>query len=215
MRIGTAILFLFASLVLVSCKKKEASDTKPPACTVVIEKLDSCVHDLSRCESETGWPNDSCDQVQPSPATPPLTEGLGEGVSAEAPEEFEPKAGETYVLGQGNQTVVMNPKPVQDDVRRFVQGSVCRFDSEGKVKIVGKRVYKMDGDGEEETEYLVRYTRDPVPETLRPGDDEAADAEPYECPDGTVFYLDDVSILEEEDRDAFEAAKKLLNSEKP
>jgi len=207
MRHLLAVLSLTLPLALASCKKKEAPrDTAPDKTVAAQKQADECAELLKTCMYESCPP----EQPETSDAATDLT-----GTEAEMP-EFEVKIGETYVLGQGNQTVVMNPKPVQDDLRRFAKGSVCRFDPMGKVKIVGKRVYKMDGDGEEETEYLVRYAREPAPEALHPGVLEYPDADPYECPDGTVFYLDDVTILEPEEPDAaFEAAKKLLSSEKP
>lgn len=208
MRIGTAVLFLSVSLAFAACKKKSKTPTEPAK------------------EEATAEP---AKPAPPVPAPPPrdepaagsaddhptTTEGLGEAESEDPyPEALEIKIGETYILSQGRETVVMNPKPVSDGIRRFPRGAVCRFDPEGKVKIVGKRVVKEAG--EEEVTYLARYTRDASAEALRPGATEDADALPYECPTGTVFFLDEPDLLEEDEPDArFDAARKLLDSEKP
>lgn len=211
MRIGTAILFLSASLALAACKKKSEApaDTAPDPATEP-KKTDSLEPLPAPRDPRTAGP-------ERAPVPPPSNEGDGEATSddaiVEAP-ELEIKVGGTYAIGQGDQVVVMNPKPVDDGLRRFAKGSTCRYDPEGTVKIVGKRRVKM-GD-EEHDEYLVRYARDPAAEELRPGAIERSDEEPYECPNGTVFFIEDVTVLEADEPDPrFEAARKLLNSEKP
>lgn len=206
------VLSIAATLALVSCKKKEqAPDTRSATEECVSEKevFESCERALQGCHADLvdcgTRPIDACPPTQAeSPYEPPPER---EGVE-------EPKTGATYVLGQGNQTVVMNPRPVDDGLRRFAKGSVCRFDPEGTVVIVGKRIIKEEGEAY--PEYLVRYTRDAAPEALQVGAVDPPDAEPYECPNGTVFFLDDISILEVPEEDPrYGEAKKLLDSEKP
>ena len=205
MRVRTTILFLLVPLALVACGKKDEKAEKPPS-----------AEPRPRVRVEPAQPDGAAPQATPAPPTA-TTEGLEEGASSDALAEVpavEIKVGATYVIGQGDQTVVMNPKPVDDGLRRFAKGSVCRYDPEGKVKIVGKWRAKMED--EEVDEYLVRYTREPSVEELRPGAVEYPDATPYECPNGTVFFMEDVSMLEEDEPDErYDAARKLLDSEKP
>ena len=211
MRIGTIILFLSASLAIAACKKKaEAPSDTAPEPAAEPKKTDSL-------EPLPAPRDPRADGPERAPVPPPSNEGLGEATDddaiAEAP-EIEIKTGGTYAISQGDQIVVMNPKPVDDGLRRFAKGSTCRYDPEGTLKIIGKRRVKMD-DAEHD-EYLVRYTREPAAEELRPGALEHADAEPYECPNGTVFFIEDVTVLEPDEPDPrYEAARKLLNSEKP
>jgi hypothetical protein len=190
---------LIVSFVLASCgKKTEPPKTDGPAEACVPEKeAAECSRLLSLCMYRSAPPD-----APESPDAP---------AAAPAPGI---KIGATYVIGQGDQTVVMNPKPVDDGLRRFAKGSVCRYDPEGTAEVVGKRRAKME-DAEYD-EYLVRYTRDPGPEALQPCALDGQDGEPYECPTGTVFFIEDPTILEEaEPDDRYEAARSILNSEKP
>jgi len=183
---------LIVSFVLASCGKKP----EPPK---VGGPAEPCVPEKEAADARSA--------EQAAPDVP------GTDVPAEAP-TLEIKVGATYVIGQGDQAVVMNPKPIDDGLRRFAKGSVCRYDPDGTAEVVGKRRAKMEDV--EYDEYLVRYTRDPGPEALQPCALEIPDAEPYECPTGTVFFIEDPTILEEaEPDDRYEAAKNILNSGKP
>jgi hypothetical protein len=210
MRIPTTVLFLSASLAIISCKKKADRDETPAGTGSGLVRKAEPVTDART--GPTGVP-----VATPEAVPLPTTEGFGEAASDDAvveTPEMVIKNGETYVLGQGRETVVMNVKPVDDGLRRFRQGATCRVDPEGKAKIIGKRIVKEEG--EEYEEYLVRYTRDPSAEALQLGATADADAVPYECPNGTVFFLDEPDILEEDEPDPrFAEARKLLNSEKP
>lgn len=204
---------VICALVAAACTGEDASSPakpkeEPPACVMTEEQKTLLVR-LERAEENLA----SCRADQRRMSDAEAADEARQAEPAEAP-ELEIKAGGTYLLGQGNQTVVMNPKPVDDGQRRFAKGSVCRFDPNGTVKVIGRYAAKTGDD--EETEYLVRYAREPAPEALRDGALENSDSEPYECPTGTVFFLDDPSILEEHETDPrFEEARKLLNSEKP
>ena len=198
-------LSFLCSMLLWGCRSGEpARSCDPPLTQGHVEQIEKgarCAEELKACRAEAAAAD------LPAEAPPSVPEPSEDA-------EFEIKVRATYVLGQGNQTIVMNPKPIDDGLRRFAKGAICRFDPEGKVTIIAKHL-SSDG-GEEDIEYLVRYTRDPAPEALKDGALEYPDREPYECPTGTVFFLDDTSILEEDEPDTrYEDARKLLDSEKP
>lgn len=212
MSIRPFVLSALAIAAIAACKKKQDPPKPTPApadCTAADAAFESCRAALEGCQADFA----ECGH-RAAEACPPRETDAPYGGPPEREAVDEPKTGATYVLGQGNRTVVMNPRPVEDGLRRFAKGSVCRFDPEGTVVIVGKRLVK----DEDETypEYLVRYTRDAAPEALQVGSVDPYDSEPYECPSGTVFFLDDVGILEVPEEDPrYGEAKKLLDSEKP
>ncbi|HJV32603.1 MAG TPA: hypothetical protein VJ694_01110 [Patescibacteria group bacterium] len=214
MRLRHSIPFLCVVALVVACRHDEkAAKKSADACEAEKHQLADFKGSLERCMKETGWPDDVRDTD--CTVAPRTTEGLGEAESDDAtPDALKIEVGGTYVLSQGRETVVMNPKPIDDGLRRFRRGATCRVDPEAKVKIVGKRV--VHEEGETYDEYLVRYTREPSAEALQPGATADADALPYECPTGTVFYLDEPDLLEEDEPDPrYDEARKLLDSEKP
>lgn len=214
MRLRHSIPFLCVVALAVACRHDEkAAQKSADACEAETRQLADFKGSLERCMKETGWPDDV--RTTDCPVTTRTTEGLGEAESDDgAPDALKIRVGGTYVLSQGREAIVMNPKPIDDGIRRFRRGATCRVDPEAKAKIVGKRVVKEDDETYDE--YLVRYAREPAAEPLVPGAIADADALPYECPTGTVFYLDEPDLLEEDAPDPrYDEARKLLDSEKP
>lgn len=197
MSVRTLIPFLCLALALASCKKKEAAKAPPASC----EQEKSQIAERDRLLVIVRESLDAC--VQRTPAVP---------VPVEAPADDPPtkiKAGSAYVLLQGDQVVVMNEQGIGDAAWAYPYGSACRVDPDAKVKVVGAYADKDDGPM-----YLVRYSREPAPFTRgqHPPDEDPA---PRECPDGTLFFLEDPGILFEDAPDRRQdIARKLLNSEK-
>lgn len=193
----TIIPFLCLCLAASACKRVKET-APPPSCQAELKAADECGRQLTGVREAL----DAC--AQRTAAVP---------VTPEAPIDEPPakiRSGATYVLLQGDQVVVMNERGSGDDVWSYPYGSACRVDPDAKVKVVGPHVDKEDG-----ASYLVRYSREPAPFTraARPPEE---DPPPRECPDGTLFFIDDPTVLFEESPDTrIQAVRKLLDSEKP
>src|SRR5688572_33019888 len=121
MSVRKIIALLSIALASASCKKNEVKaeakdESRPVTCEPQEKAVTECRRSLDACVTKTAW-------LESRPADP-----QGD-VPAEAA-EFTIRIGATYVLGQGNQTIVMNAKPVDDGMRRFPTGATCRFDPE-------------------------------------------------------------------------------------
>lgn len=204
MRIRTLIpLSLPLFLALMACKKKEPS--APEAVPTV-----------------TG-PTKAEEVPTPAPTVAPAKDddAVAEAIIKEhAPDddaeasEAEMKAGKTYEVMQGDLVVVMNAKPVDDGTWRFPAGSACRIDPTSTVKAIGQ----AHDDENDQDLWLVRYTREPAAEAMKPmpAHEEYEEMPSQECPDGTVFFLEDTGVLLEDDgKDdpRLEQARKLLQQE--
>jgi hypothetical protein len=208
MRRTYRLSLLSCLLALTACKGKEEPNASKDSVTV--EPWNGSGAATTPAPAPTNGPV----VVEEHDPEEPLIAEAKRAEAAGTAELTELTVGARYGILESTEVVVMNPSPIDDGAWRFEKGSTCRIDPYAIVTAVAE--HETDVEGGRIVEYLVRYRREPTPTPLKSRSSLLDDYPPYECPDGTVFFLDDLSTLieaEDEPDPRFEIARKLLQDE--